>query len=169
MVKSKSGKQQKTANKAGQKTTGLVLIAALMVLVVLWAGIAIYKAMPQVSDSNIVEVSKAYYAQMSNLDQELIAKYAECSGTKDVEAWKAFSTSWVPKISAARPAEFTKRLSNKSKGMTNQFNDLNRELFQLWTEYNATIDGEATLDPTSESNLKKNIENIKKSIELALQ
>lgn len=169
MAKIKANKTTNTHKVSKPKGTIVYLLIAVLVLALIPVAMAVYKKIPQVSDSALLEISKEYYSNLKNLDTELDKQYAVFYEANDIEGWKVFSEAWVPKIGASKPEEFLKRLSKKSNKLVNGIEFLNRDLFQIWTVYNASMENQEPVNETEIKNLHDSIMNSKLDIESQLK
>ncbi len=149
--------------------TGAYLIVAVLVLAILMMGITVYKKLPQVTDRTIQEVGLVYYKNIEGLDTELTAKYEECLKSKNSEEWKRFSELWIPRIGEGKPEQFLKRLTKKSSRIVNDVDFLSRELFQIWTVYNASMENLEPAKDIEVQQLQKSINGYKSSIQNQLK
>lgn len=149
--------KQKISKGAGQKGTVWYLIGAVVVLLVLVAGLKLYNTYPEASLKDIKNLSATFNTDLKSLEAQLVQNYQTSMESKDLDAWKSFSEGWISKIGMTKPSEFGLRLSNKSMELVNAANFMSRDMFQLWTEYNAAIEAGTPIDPAKEKELLDSI------------
>lgn len=157
MAKTDVSKQNSHKMKYGQSNTFIYLVSAVVVLLLLVAGLKLYNTYPEASLKDIKDLSSTYSTELNTLEVQLVEKYRACLESKDIEGWKTFSQEWISKIGMSKPNEFGLRLSNKSMELVNASNFMSRDLFQLWTEYNVAIEAGTPVDVAKEKTLLDSI------------
>jgi hypothetical protein len=149
--------KQKVTKGSGQKSTVWYLIGAVVVLVLLFAGLKLYNTYPEASLNDIKGLAATYNTELKGFEAQLVEAYQLGIENKDLDSWKAFSQEWISKIGISKPNEFGRRLSNKSMEIVNAANFVSRDLFQLWTEYNVALEAGTPIDAAKEKELLDSI------------
>lgn len=144
------------------------LLIAILVLIIAIAGVLGYyytKEAPQVSKDDSKEILTKYKEDLQERYKELNSTYDSLAAAVNTAEWESFSSTWIPKLSEARPDNISKRFPSGYDTKRDVLVAAQGAILSLWSEYNKTFIGkEADLEQVKD--LKIRIEQTFESLKI---